>query len=212
MSEFGPKFVPKDEREPSVEVAEKRFEDIEEDETLIRVRRHGGPYDNRSPREIQDDEERAKLGLLTEKGAEDTKEAAEEMVESMDLSEDKHVAVFVSPTHWWGIPELGQRAVHTGEIHAQAILDGLERKGLSEDHFLNTLGFKNRGEGQTVRDHKSLTEWNGFDSLDMMKVMREAYPQHKDLLDAVSSEALEDKRKEAGVETTEEMAQRFEHF
>lgn len=139
-------------------------------QTRVILQRHSD-YANDFPddRNKLTKKEIATLGHLTPEGIANSQAATRERVE-VALKEggpDTDFLVIASPTFWVDLPELGQRAIETGEVIAEEILRQLHEQGLSDDQLLNTTdsfrsGVKSDYHDRLVRPKKQLVESQMF--------------------------------------------------
>jgi hypothetical protein len=179
-------------------------------DTKIILQRHGR-YENGFPENgwaNPSDEEKERLGHLTPEGASEAREiAADRVKEALDRAgSDVDFLVVASPTFWLDHPELGQRAIETGEIIADEVTRQLKETGLSELQLLNTT---ESFHGDKVRQSGKIVESQMFQDLGFTNELREKYGgQNRDFWDAYNADSDRLRRKEVGAEGSPEAADR----
>lgn len=154
---------------------------IEPGETGIFFQRHGR-YDNRRPEDENNltEEARQSHGRLTQEGRVEAGEVINRRIITVFETEPENtdILVVVSPTFWIDSPDLGQRAVETGEIISQKVVEYLKIHGLSTNQLLNcqlrkdnTPRFRN---GFAHQDEK-LGEGRLFQVLEFANYLRKKY-------------------------------------
>lgn len=155
------------------------------------------------------DEEKERLGHLTEEGAVEAREVAKQRISEAfsQAGPDVDFVVVASPTRWLGHPDLGQRAIETGEIISDEIKSELREAGLPETQLLNlTKSF----DGDFVRESAKIVEGQMFDNhIDFADELRAKYSgQNREFWDAYNADADRERRKEVGAEGSPETADR----
>ncbi|MBI4099875.1 hypothetical protein HY440_02605 [Candidatus Microgenomates bacterium] len=141
-------------------------------QTLILFQRHSA-YDSRRVAHFSQVAPEEKIfGQLTPEGRAAADARAFARVESILATTPEKVDFLVvnSPSHWLGLPELGQRARETASRVAYSILAGLAQRNLSYDHLLNLSG---RFKGEETRPDLRIEETRVFDVLPFANLLRE---------------------------------------
>lgn len=180
-------------------------------QTKIILQRHSR-YENGFPQNgwaNPTDEEKERLGHLTAEGVAEARDIAKRRIAEALSQAGPNVdfAVVASPTRWLGHPELGQRAIETGETISNEILTQLRKAGLPETQLLNlTKSF----DGDFVRESTNLVEAQMFDNhIDFADELRAKYGgQNREFWDAYNADADRARRKEVGAEGSPETADR----
>lgn len=123
-------------------------------ETLLVLHRHSA-YDSGRPSEQWNPtlEDQGRLGRLTTVGREMAAERADERIKAI-LEQDSgntYILIVNSPTYWLDNPKLGRRAQETADIIARKVLEELRKRGLSENHLLNTHPNPNETQERKTR-------------------------------------------------------------
>lgn len=180
-------------------------------QTKVILQRHSR-YENGFPQNgwaNPTDEEKERLGHLTAEGVAEARDIAKRRIAEALSQAGPNVdfAVVASPTRWLGHPELGQRAIETGETISNEILTQLREAGLPETQLLNlTKSF----DGDFVRESTNLVEARMFDNhIDFADELRAKYGgQNREFWDAYNADADRARRKEVGAEGSPETADR----
>lgn len=180
-------------------------------QTKVILQRHSR-YENGFPQNgwaNPTDEEKERLGHLTAEGVAEARDIAKRRIAEALSQAGPNVdfAVVASPTRWLGHPELGQRAIETGETISNEILTQLREAGLPETQLLNlTKSF----DGDFVRESTNLVEARMFDNhIDFADELRAKYSgQNREFWDAYNADADRARRKEVGAEGSPETADR----
>lgn len=154
------------------------------------------------------DEEKETLGHLTPEGIQEARDIASERVARAIKEAGSNVdfVVVTSPSQWLDHPELGRRAVETGEVISDEIKQQLENAGLSEEQLLNITP---RINGEKVRLSDKVAETGLFQNLDFTNELRKKYGgQNRDFWDAYNADSDREQRKELSVEGAPEAADR----
>lgn len=179
-------------------------------DTRIIIQRHG-KYKPGFPEDgwlNPTDEEKETLGHLTPEGIKEAKDVAfERVVRAIkEAGSSVDFVVVASPSQWLDHPELGRRAVETGEIISDEIKSQLRAAGLSEEQLLNITPSI---DGDRVRLSDKVEETQLFQNMDFTNEMRQKYGgQNRDFWDAYNADADREQRKELGVEGAPEAADR----
>lgn len=178
-------------------------------ETLILLQRHSR-YDSSVPRDLKNitDREREICGHLTEQGIKETEEITRERLEKIlaENPEETDFLIVSSPTFWYNLPELGQRAIETSEVIVKTIIDELKKRGLSKEQLLNLSG---KFKGDFARPEQRLQETQLFQVPPFEKFMLKKYGgMGGDFWDAYSADVDREKRKELGAEGSVDIANR----
>jgi hypothetical protein len=129
-------------------------------ETCILLQRHGR-YDSRAPQDRNNitEEEKKTLGRLTEEGKVEAAKRDDDRIAALmeNDPENTYFLVINSPTFWHDFEDLGQRAKETADIIAERIKVELKKRGIDENHLLNTAK-KENGEDAFKGDDSSRPE------------------------------------------------------
>lgn len=154
------------------------------------------------------EKEKETLGHLTPEGIAEAREIASDRIARAlkEAGPDVDFAVITSPSVWLDHPDLGQRAVETGEIISEEIRRQLEEANLPSEQLLNITPSL---EGESVRQSDKVRETGLFQDMEFTNSLREKYGgQGREFWDAYNEDADREHRKESGVEGAPEAADR----
>lgn len=179
-------------------------------ETLVVLQRHGR-YDNRRPDDLSNltDEERSSYGRLTEEGRKEARERAHDRIEAALSQDPTHTDFLIlnSPTYWLDSEQLGQRAKETAEIIAGEVAETLDKRGLSEEQFLNHSG---RFRGELSRPDPRLVEGLMFQVPEFVDFLRkERGGQGSEFWENYNRDTHKELRKQLGAEGPADVADRI---
>jgi len=189
-------------------------------DTKIILQRHGEFY-NQKPGdpEFEELEKEGKLGLLTEKGIEETKKATKEKLSEILESEKPSDIIFLySPTEWldWKSEQgweegYGSRGKHTTKVILDTIGSELEERTKLGEKIKDKIRITGIGPQDKLRELNIFYIYNAPDPRAYIEALREKFGKEdwwEEYYNIVKD--LEPLRKETGAESPTNLSERIE--